>query len=121
NNTFFASSLGELNDPFEGLSNLEQAEASFKILSTGRPDYLEAAFQRVNERYNKVGIYSLSTDPENEILWALYADSHKGFVIGYDEDTLISTLKADAQVYFEDKVIVTYEKEPQNMMTWQGK
>ncbi len=38
--------------------------------------------------YKKSGVYSLSKDYKNELLWAYYADSHKGFCIEYDYDIL---------------------------------
>ena len=32
-----------------------------------------------------VGIVSFSGDPTNQLMWAHYADSHKGFVLGFDQ------------------------------------
>ncbi|WDS36082.1 DUF2971 domain-containing protein [Pseudoxanthomonas sp.] len=32
-----------------------------------------------------VGIVSFSEDPAQQLMWAHYADSHKGFVLGFDE------------------------------------
>lgn len=39
-------------------------------------------YMRVTNRY--VGVLSLTEDPLNELMWAHYADSHKGFVVGLD-------------------------------------
>lgn len=32
-----------------------------------------------------VGIVSFTDDPEGQLMWAHYADSHRGFVLGFDE------------------------------------
>lgn len=34
----------------------------------------------------KIAVLSLTTCPRNPLMWSHYADSHKGFVIGYDSD-----------------------------------
>jgi DUF2971 family protein len=35
-------------------------------------------------RFNSFGIFSLSEVPENILMWAHYADSHRGFCVGFD-------------------------------------
>jgi hypothetical protein len=42
-------------------------------------------FMRVTNRY--VGVLSLSEDPLNELMWAHYANSHAGFVVGLDSES----------------------------------
>ena len=62
-----------------------------------------------------VGIYSLSkpkeheTFPNNELLWAHYSNSHKGFCIEYDLDMLTENLSRDFDI--SDKINVSYEDE----------
>lgn len=42
-------------------------------------------FMRVTNRH--VGVLSLSEDPLNELMWAHYANSHTGFVVGLDTES----------------------------------
>lgn len=42
-------------------------------------------FMRVTNR--RVGVLSLSQDPLNELMWAHYANSHAGFVVGLDTES----------------------------------
>lgn len=83
NNLFYASEMRQLNDPFEGSI----------ALPTSLQD--ESWTLPIKRDLYEVGIYSLtklgSNDsfPANELLWAHYADSHKGFCIEYDLDSLI--------------------------------
>jgi len=37
----------------------------------------------------KIGIFSLSKKYDDELLWAHYANSHKGFCIEYDLEILL--------------------------------
>ncbi len=43
--------------------------------------------------YNKHGVFSLSGTHDNTLLWSHYADSHKGFCVGFDRDELQNYLK----------------------------
>ena len=52
----------------------------------------------------KLGIYSLSQTFNDEVLWAHYGNSHKGFCIEYDLDILLE----DYEHYFS----VTYSEKP---------
>ncbi len=92
NDCIFASNISQLNDPFEGLIDNSKmsielsvlkrlgADKQAEILKTGLNDFLELR--------NKTGIYSMSQDWQSELLWAHYADSHKGFCIEYDIEYL---------------------------------
>lgn len=55
----------------------------------------------------RVGIYSLATKPDDLLMWAHYADQHKGFVIGFDSTQLRETNRMQVvEVTYVDK----YEK-----------
>jgi hypothetical protein len=41
--------------------------------------------QLVDSLRTQIGILSLSEAPDNVLLWAHYADQHRGFVVGFDE------------------------------------
>ena len=78
----YAPKLKDLNDPFEGSVDLPNA--------TIDPDWVTPLLQLSYD----AGVYSMSKQREgedfpcNELLWAHYANSHKGFCIEYDLDKL---------------------------------
>lgn len=70
-------------------------ESQFNILSklSGLKkvsiEQLSSALENLINRRSKVGIYSLSTSFNHELLWAYYANSHTGFCIQYDLNLLV--------------------------------
>jgi len=75
-----ATQLSALNDPFEALyckKNLNELSASFEYCATGKEllDYIE-------KNKNKVGIISMTEEKDNLLMWAHYANEHKGAVFG---------------------------------------
>ncbi|WP_319505800.1 DUF2971 domain-containing protein [Bacteroides graminisolvens] len=100
---FYAANLRVLNDPFEGSVELPTSNA--------HEHWVTPLIQAVYD----VGIYSLSkpeeheTFPNNELLWAHYSNSHKGFCIEYDLDILTENLSRDFDL--SDKINVSYEDE----------
>ncbi|TPG75907.1 DUF2971 domain-containing protein [Pseudomonas mandelii] len=69
---------GYFNDPFE-LSYLDNAEGSDLKLT-----HMQTRLKNFRE---SVVILSLTRTPLNPLMWAHYAEEHKGFVIGYQVDT----------------------------------
>lgn len=81
-NILYAADIRKLNDPFEGSVELPQSyEHEYWVTP-------------IIQKLYSTGIYSLSkpqkgeTFPCNELLWAHYANSHKGFCIEYDLEIL---------------------------------
>lgn len=78
----YAPKMKDLNDPFEGSVELPNADSE---------DYWVTPL--LQQSYS-AGVYSMSKRKEgeeypcNELLWAHYANSHKGFCIEYDLDKL---------------------------------
>lgn len=78
----YAAPFRILNDPFEGSVGLPSEYS--------QPRWVTPLIQSIDSS----GIYSLSKQkkgelfPANELLWAHYADSHKGFCIEYDLEKL---------------------------------
>lgn len=62
------------------------------------------------EALKKAGIYSLSGNALNEILWAHYANGHKGFCIEYDLETLLNSYSG---TFFSFPI--EYSKNPPNI------
>ncbi|HIR36887.1 MAG TPA: DUF2971 domain-containing protein [Candidatus Limisoma gallistercoris] len=102
-NLLYAPDIRMLNDPFEGSVDLPKAY---------KHDYWVTP---VIQKLYSAGIYSLSkpksneTFPCNELLWAHYANSHKGFCIEYDLDKLSNYSSCVFDV--ENVIEVTYESE----------
>lgn len=92
-NRFYAPSYDKLNDPCETLILSEATNLQIDWLSRfmRKPmDSVKKSLQDMIERKNDVGIYSLSSTCRNELLWAHYANSHQGFCIEYDLNTLLT-------------------------------
>ena len=96
NNYFWAPSRLELNDPCETLVSAEtlrkQIDGLTKLFGQNKTsiEHLYSALDTLMDKKSKVGIYSLSTLFDHELLWAHYANSHKGFCIQYDIGLLVN-------------------------------
>lgn len=117
-NQIYAPTYNQLNDPFEGLIDSVQDEKAIATFINGKSKNWHKAFKDVQEIINASGIYSLSKDYTNEILWSLYADGHKGFVIGYDTFQLISTINCSYNSPIIDRVPVQYCDNPKGLLQW---
>ena len=74
NNQLFAAPYFSLNDPMEGMYFY-------------RPEVIPESFvRRIKEKKRKIGICSLSRTSKNALMWAHYANGHKGVVIGVEVD-----------------------------------
>lgn len=80
NGQFYFSKVSKLNDPFD---------ANFKLVEPFK-DFLGKIPIASNAReiMGNYGTCSFSEEANNKHLWALYADSYKGFVIEYDKAKL---------------------------------
>lgn len=57
---------------------------------------MERVKEALRDLYNKVrssGIYSLSKEPANELMWAYYASGHCGYAIVFDTEVLSQSFK----------------------------
>lgn len=96
----FAPKLKDLNDPFEGSVELPNADSE---------DYWVTPI--LQQSYS-AGVYSMSKQKEeenfpcNELLWAHYANSHKGFCIEYDLDKLDTCIAA----FIDYRIDVEYQE-----------
>lgn len=62
----------------------------------------DLTFSNIDNQLNEVGIFSLSEDCENILMWAHYADSSRGVAIGFDVDTNATHIKIRKVRYSED-------------------
>lgn len=97
-NCFWSSSINDLNDPWETIVKsdkfIKQSKSIGFLLSQKRKSALSKvhdALMNLLETLKKVGIYSLAGNSLDEILWAHYADGHKGFCIEYDLKGLLNS------------------------------
>jgi Protein of unknown function (DUF2971) len=114
---FWAPTREKLNDPCEGMVSpetlLTQLELIVKIF--GAADLkVQSSFEKLKMALNDMlnhkdtsGVYSLSQNPTDELLWAHYAYSHYGFCIEYDLETLLRFGRNDFK-YFN----VVYDEHP---------
>lgn len=114
-NYFWAPDFSNLNDPFETTITSDNLIKQSKFVLPFFGKSSSEKFQPVIEALGdvlahteKIGIYSLSKTFDDELLWAHYANSHKGFCIEYDLDILLNTYKSNKIYSFP----VIYKKEP---------
>lgn len=85
-----------LNDPFEASfcsKSLNELAANFDETTAYDPEYGELSFsQYIEKRMNNIGIVSLSENKENLLMWAHYADEHKGLVAGISHHPMLGSI-----------------------------
>jgi len=115
-NFYWSPKFDDLNDPCETLINTDtfkvQSKTFAKLFGKEKSEQfsaVEKAFHNLFEVKKKgIGIYSLSKTFKDELLWAHYADSHKGFCIEYDLELLTNSYKSFETFSFP----VIYKKKP---------
>lgn len=113
-NQIYASAFIDLNDPFEGACGEEITrfakllEMTFKVSSL---DIIES-LAKIKDLKQKLGIYSLSTTFADELMWAHYANSNKGFCLEYETTKLKDKYLAPKMV---TELEVDYKSKPQNL------
>lgn len=95
----YAAARDTLNDPFEGRFDRSTLDAQFRAVQTlfaGLQAGVAKSFDSVSAAtddllgfVDKCGVFSLSHNPLNELIWAHYGGSHQGYCIGYDLDKLL--------------------------------
>ncbi|MBC70829.1 MAG: hypothetical protein CMH47_00810 [Muricauda sp.] len=91
NNQYWSSSIEQLNDPCEAITDTKRVKKFLNYVGKKVGAKTEKEFNVINDNTdevlsldNKMGIYSLSKTPLDELLWAHYANSHRGFCLEYD-------------------------------------
>ena len=101
------SQLAVLNDPFEASfcsSSLDDLASNFDYQHAQDSEFGEIGFSDyVALRVHNVGIISLSENKENLLMWAHYANEHKGVVAGIVYDPILGSIfekifRADALI-----------------------
>lgn len=100
------SQMVALNDPFEAsfcMASLEQLSSQFDESSTYDLELGELSFSDyVQKRMHHIGVISFSENKENLLMWAHYADEHKGVIAGvaqfYNSSIFHKLFRADALI-----------------------
>jgi len=112
NNQIYISSKEKLNDPCEALFDDNHLRKYIHIVDNIKTPY-KSGTQLYNELINEIrqsfGVYSLSFDIDNELLWSYYANGHKGFCIEYELEILRDLLIQDC---YKNVIQVRYKNEP---------
>src|SRR5688572_5618030 len=114
-NYFWASEISSLNDPYEFMVEHEfyrpQLDLILQILSGD--NIAKNEFNKVHNQLEALvaktkecGIFSLSKNYADELLWAHYAGSHQGFCIELDSELL----KRNFNKYFYNFLEVKYSE-----------
>lgn len=75
---------------------------------------MKKQYYKLLDKFKNIGVYSLSKNNDNELLWAYYASGHTGFAIEYDIDILKESLNHNAYFQFVFDFDVDYvERIPQ--------
>jgi len=96
NSYFWLPTIDGLNDPFEGLfiNNIPTEMHSFShgtsLQEQNNINRQLIELTRKLEVFTKEsGVFSLSKNPQDELMWSHYAANHKGICIEYDLDFLV--------------------------------
>jgi hypothetical protein len=86
------------NTYLRGKANASPAEVEEQVLmafnNLRNADYLNDLQERKYAVNNEViGVFSLTTQPTNILMWSHYSNSHKGFVVGFDTDSLFTDIQ----------------------------
>ncbi len=113
-NQIYASRFVELNDPFEGICNEQITNELSIIESVLGKHYIEVQKSLVDVRNlkNTLGIYSLSKNYSNQLMWAHYANSHNGYCLEYNISKLKDNYIAPERVF---QVDVSYKGQPETL------
>jgi hypothetical protein len=72
NSRLYAAAYSELNDPMEGFYRHKDGGLSKELI------------EQIDGARKAIRLCSLSRDPNNALMWAHYANGHRGLVIGVD-------------------------------------
>lgn len=120
NNQIYAPIYEKLNDPFEGMIDEAWDQSMLDFFHSLGDSNIKGVYDSVKEELKSIGIYSLSKDENNEILWSLYANAHEGFVIGYHLDKFLKDFNFNKICPLVHKIEVKYEENPSSILRWRN-
>lgn len=98
-NKIYLPTKDELNDPTEGMFN-DDALSAFLDQFNEYSSEVRKNYDGFIQKFNNIGVYSLSKNHSDELLWAYYASGHTGFAIEYDIEILKESLNHNINFQF---------------------
>ena len=97
-NCFYAPRVDQLNDPMEAYL-VDEFSALLKLFPDRSVEFdrFADALQSLLKRRFNTGVFSLSATNRSELLWAHYAESHKGYCVEYDPILVLDNFSRDGQ------------------------
>jgi hypothetical protein len=113
---YYLPTRKQLNDPSEGtyVSQIQEELSGYLkgVSAIGERNGLSSSIysllNQIDKSTDNSGVFSLSKEPIDELMWAHYSNAHKGIVIEYDLDLLI---RFSARNYLH-KFYVKYSDKP---------
>jgi len=123
----YAARFDDLNDPFEAMATQTFGDAINFLKEIGLDKYgtLQDISQKIMGFRDRAGVYSLVKSdtgvPDNELMWAHYANAHKGFCIEYDVETIALSEELWFNVNQIDSVVYSTKLPEMTLEDLQGK
>jgi hypothetical protein len=92
--------------PFKPENEIQNhAYERFKLIKQNPNAYWDNIHEQFKENLiNRYGILSLTSNRDNLLMWSHYADSHRGFVVGFNKFELYNTINGMlGKVNYDDK------------------
>ena len=93
--SLYVPTVDQLNDPSEAFVNDDAFNFSLRLIrslvDSNSVHRVEESFRNLKEKIHSSGIYSLSKEILNELMWAYYASGHSGYAIIFDTDVLFKS------------------------------
>jgi hypothetical protein len=99
-----------LNDPFECQLSYErvlEAVWNKKEIAEQQQNNLK---NELDKRLSELGICSFSRTRKNQLMWSHYSDEHRGFCIGFNENTLKNTSERFHSIPVDYQADLPYKK-----------
>lgn len=118
--TAFEDAYEKLDDNFKRVISKAQFRQKFDEYAVNVMPTLDGAIeaitpyavQQIGAGLNKtIGVLCLSENNNSILMWGLYAESHKGFVVGYDSESTFFNQKVGPDDSLRGLAKVVYEKE----------
>lgn len=102
NDRIYVPTAKQLNDPTEAIVDDSRLNTGIDFIKQLMRDKstvfgVEDAYTNFKQHIKTVGIYSLSKNPTNELMWAYYANGHNGYAIIFDTDVLCRSFNSDTR------------------------
>ena len=90
--SIFIPTVKQLNDPSEAFVDDSVFKMILDVITPltfgDSPRYVKESYQGLLDKIQASGVYSLSKEINNELMWAYYASGHYGYAIIFDTEVL---------------------------------